>query len=144
MSGRGSCRGGRGSTSTPETIKSASSVPTAKTIIELRRLNGAFTVKREFSDVVHRDGTFDFTEYAYAVGTTQPNVPWTIMEARPTPKTAQWTAAAQREIASLEDRQVYRLVPRSAVPAGRKRINSKWVLKGKADGSFKVCVVAQG
>lgn len=141
--GRGS-RGGRGSTSTPATTRSASSVPTAKTVSELRRLSYAFPAKGEFPDVAHRDGTFGFTEYAYTVGTTQPNVPRTIKEARATPEAAQWNAAAEREIASLKDRKVYKLVPRSAVPAGRKRINSKWVFKRKADGSFKGRVVAQG
>ena len=85
--GRGT-RGGRGSTSTPETTRSASSVPTAKTISELRRLSYAFTVKGEFPDATHGDGTFGFTEYAYAVGTTQPNVPRTIKEARATPEAA--------------------------------------------------------
>ena len=130
--------------STTATTRSASSVPTAKTISELRRLSYAFTVKREFPDVAHRDGTFGFTEYAYAVGTTQPNVPRTSKEARATPEAAQWNAAAEREIASLKVRQVYKLVPRSAVPAGRKRINSKGVVRRKADGSFKARVVAQG
>ena len=115
-------------------------------IIELRAPPHAyaFTVKEEFPDVAHRDSTFGFTEYVYTVGTTQPNVPRTIKEARATPEAAQWNAAAEREIASLKDRQVHKLVPRSAVPAGRKRINSKWVFKRKADGSFKACVVAQG
>ena len=80
--GRGT-RGGRGSTSTPATTRSASSVPTAKTISELHRLSYAFTVKGEFPDVAHRDGTFGFTEYAYTAGTTQPNVPRTIKEALP-------------------------------------------------------------
>ena len=59
------------------------SVATAKTISELRRLSYAFTVKGEFPDVAHRDGTFGFTEYAYTAGTTQPNVPRTIKEALP-------------------------------------------------------------
>ena len=38
---------------------------------------------------------------------------------------------------SLKARKVYKLVPRTAVPPGRKRIKSKWVFKRKADGSFK-------
>ena len=66
-------------------------------------------MKGEFSDVAHRDGTFGFTEYAYAVVTTQPNVPRTIKEAQATPEAAQWNAAAEREIASFKDRQVDKL-----------------------------------
>ena len=98
--GRGT-RGGRVFTSTPATTRSASSVPNAKTISELCRLSYAFTVKGEFPDVALRDGTFCFTEYAYAVRTTQPSVPRTIKEARATPEAAQWNAATEREIASL-------------------------------------------
>ena len=39
---------------------------------------------------------------------------------------------------------MYKLVPRTAVPPGRKRIKSKWVFKRKAYGSFKGRLVAQG
>ena len=101
-------------------------------------------MKGGFPDVAHRDGTFGFTKYAYVVGTTQENVPRTIEEARATPEAAQWNAAAEHKIASLKDDKVYKLVPHFAVPAGRKRINSKRVLKRKANGSFKARVVAQG
>ena len=73
----------------------------AKTISELRRLSYAFTLTGDFPDVAHSDGTFGFTEYECAVGTTQPNVPRTIKEARVTPVAVQWSAAAEREIASL-------------------------------------------
>ena len=45
---------------------------------------------------------------------------------------------------SLNDRKVHKLVPRSAVPPGRKRIKSNWVFKRKADDCFKGRVVAQG
>ena len=101
-------------------------------------------MKGVFPDVAHRDGTFDFTEYACAVGTPQPKVPRTFKEARATPEAATWNAAAERETASLNDRHVYKLVPRSAVPAGRKRINLKWVFKRRVDGSSKARVLAQG
>eukprot|EP00752_Nemacystus_decipiens_P015081 g13435.t1 len=56
----------------------------------------------------------------------------------------EWNAAAEREIASLKERDVYKLVPRTTVPQGRKRINAKWVFKRKSDGSFKGRLVAQG
>ena len=128
--------GGRGSTSTtavtPAVTRSVSRIPNAKTLSELRRISYAFTAKGEVPDVAHRDGSFGFTEYAYAVGTSQPDVPRTIQEARASPEAAEWTAAAEREIESLKERKVYKLVPRTAVPPGRKRIKSKWVFKRKA------------
>ena len=120
------------------------SVPTAKAISELLRFSHAVPVKGEFTDVAHRDGSFGFKEYAYAVGTTQPSATRTIKEQRATPEAAQWNAEVEREIASLKNRHVYNLVPRSAVPAGRKQINSTWVLIRKADGSFIDRVVAKG
>ncbi|CAN0444191.1 unnamed protein product [Pylaiella littoralis] len=97
----------------------------------------------EFPDVAHRDATLGFTEYAYTVGGVQPDVPRTIQEARASPDATKWNAAAEREMKSLSDRKVYKLVPRSAVPPERKRIKSKWVFKRKADGTFKGRVVAQ-
>ena len=60
------------------------------------------------------------------------------------PGTAEWEAAANREMTSLTERQVYKLALRKAVPPGRKRIKSKWVMKRKADNSYKARLVAQG
>ena len=60
------------------------------------------------------------------------------------PDAAEWEAAANREMASLEERKVYKLAPRKAVLPGRKRIKSKWVMKRKADNSYKARLVAQG
>ena len=93
-----------------------SRVPNHKTLSELRRLLYAFPAMGEFPDVVHRDATLGFTEYAYAVGAVQPDVPRTIQEARASLDAAKWNAAAERETKSLNDRKVYKLVPRSAVP----------------------------
>ena len=77
------------------------------------------------------------------MGASQPNVPRNIFEARASPEAAEWNAAAEREIAKLKERDVYKLVPRTTVPQGRKRINAKWVFKRKSDGSFKGRLVAQ-
>ena len=66
-----------------------------------------------------------------------------IHEARAMPDAAEWGAAANREMTSLKERKVYKLVPRKEVPPGRKRIKSKWVVKRKADNSYKARLVAQ-
>ena len=128
---------------TPAVTRSVSRIPNAKT---LRALSDLIRVHREgeLPDVARRDGSLGVTEYAYAVGTSQPNVPRTIQEAWASPEAAEWTAAAEREIESLKERKVYKLVPRTAVPPGRKRLKSKWVFKRKADGSFNGRLVAQG
>ena len=51
----------------------------------------------EFPEVANRDGYFRFTEYAYALETSQPGVPRTIQEARAMPDAAEWEAAVNRE-----------------------------------------------
>ena len=133
MSGRGS-RGGRGSMSVPPDTRITGAilrVPNQKTLSELRRLSYAFPAMGEFPNVAHMDATLGFTEYAYAVGAVQPDVPRTIQEARASPDAAKWNAAAEREMKSLNDRKVYKLVPRSAVPPGRKRIKPKWAERGR-------------
>ena len=76
----------------------------AKKISEIRRLSYAFTVKWEVPDVAHRDDSFRFTQYAYAVGTSQPGVPRTIQEALAMPDAVEWEAAANREMTSVEER----------------------------------------
>ena len=45
---------------------------------------------------------------------------------------------------SLKERDVYKLAPRKAVPPGKKRIKSKWVMKRKADNSYKARLGAHG
>ena len=128
---RGS-RIGRCSMSAPpdtEITRAISRVHSQKTLSELRRLSYAFPATGEFPDVAHRDTTLGFTEYAYAVGAVQPDVSCTIQEARASPDAAKLNAAAEREMKSSNDRKVYKLVPPSAAPPGRKRIKSKWVFK---------------
>ena len=44
-----------------------------------------------------------------------------------------WREAAEKEIKSLQDLNVYKVVPRSKVPPGQKGIGTKWVFKVKAN-----------
>ena len=60
------------------------------------------------------------------------------------PDAAEWEAAANRSMTSLKERKVYKLAPLKVVPPGRKRIKSKWVMKRKADNTYKARLVAQG
>ena len=67
-------------------------------------------------------------------------------EALNSPQAAEWKAAMAAKMASLQENQVYRLVPR---PKGRKVVKSKWVfmIKFNADGSvekYKARIVAKG
>ena len=55
-----------------------------------------------------------------------------------------WREAAEKEIKSLQDLNVYKLVPWSTVPPGQKVIGTKWVSKVKANQTYKARLVAQG
>ena len=58
-------------------------------------------------------------EYAYAVKTTQPNVPRNFEEAMKVSDANLWREAAEKEVKSLQHLNVYKLVPRSTVPPGQ-------------------------
>ena len=60
------------------------------------------------------------------------------------PDAAEWESAANREMTSLKKHKVYKLAPRKAVSPGRKLIKSKWVMKRKANNSYKARLVTQG
>ena len=53
-------------------------------------------------------------------------------------------AAAKKEMDSLEDLQVYKLIPRSTVHPGTRVYKSRWVLKVKADNIHKARLVVGG
>ena len=128
--GRGSrggaaSRGGRGgSTSQLPTTGSTANAPITRTISELRRL--AFYTKGEFTDITHKDdcNPVTFVEYAYAVKTTQPNVPRTFQEAVKMSYADLWREAAKKEIKSLQDLNVYKLVYRSTFPPSQEVIGT--------------------
>ena len=55
-----------------------------------------------------------------------------------------WRLAAENEIESLQDLNVYSLVPRCTVPRGKNVISTKWVFKIKPNKTFKARLVARG
>ena len=89
---------------------------------ELQRL--AFDTKGEFTDIAHKDDCYpvSFVEYAYAVKTTQPNVPRNFQEEIKMSDADLWREEAEKEIKSPQDINVYKLVPRSTVPPGQRSL----------------------
>ena len=55
-----------------------------------------------------------------------------------------WREAAEMEIKSLQDINVYKLVLWSTVPPGQKVIGTKWVSNVKANQTYKARLVAKG
>ena len=60
------------------------------------------------------------------------------------PQWKDWQGAIQKEMDSLTQHDVYKLVSISSVPKGEKIIGSRFVVKQKADGGFKARLVVQG
>ena len=50
--------------------------------------------------------------------------------------------AAENEIKSLQDLNVYSLAPRSTAPPGKKVISTKWVFNIKPNKAYKARLVA--
>ena len=82
------------------------------------------------------DSDTDFVAFceAYAtelasplINTRNPDEP-TFREAMNSPDADKWTLGIQDELKSLKEMGVYRLIPRSDVPTGRKILCGKWVL----------------
>ena len=83
---------------------------------------------------------------AYNVTPQDDDEPKTIKEALECPTKEKWKVALEEEIESIKVNQVWSLVD---LPAGRKAIGNKWILKikRKADGSidrYKACLVVKG
>ena len=55
-----------------------------------------------------------------------------------------WRVATENEIKSLQDLNVYSLVPRSTVPPGKNVISTKRVLKIKPNKTYRARFVDQG
>lgn len=76
-------------------------------------------------------------------------IPNTYKQALKTPESKQWKQAAAEEFKSMNEKQVYTLVPRNKVPKGSLIVKSRWVFTVKRDSEtkkekFKGRIVAKG
>jgi hypothetical protein len=55
-----------------------------------------------------------------------------------------WRAGFRKEIAKMDQHEVWKLVKRSSMPQGEKPIKSKWVLEIKREGTFRCRIVECG
>ncbi len=67
--------------------------------------------------------------------------PFTYKEAMESDSAQDWVDACQYEMDTLDKLKVWHLEP---LPEGSKAVKSKWVFKKKADGRFRVRLVAKG
>ncbi|CAN0579240.1 unnamed protein product, partial [Ectocarpus sp. 12 AP-2014] len=106
----------------------------AKTISELKRL--ALYTNTPLADIGHREEKLNFLEYAFVANNTQihsrsegekvKTIPNNFKDAMGLPEAKLWKGATDKEMKSLQDLNVYKLVPRTSVPPGQKVIGSKW------------------
>ena len=91
-------------------------------------------------------------EVAYTMTNTQSScsgggesnrVPNTFKEAMDFPQAMRWKAKSDKEIASLEKHDVFKLVPIDSVPAGHMVVSTRWVFKIKTKGTYKGRLVVQ-
>jgi transposase InsO family protein len=80
---------------------------------------------------------------------SQYETPPTFLSATTGPEATRWKASIKRELASLKNHSVFKIVPRSSMPSGAKPIKCKWVFRVKqtSDGAvdkFKSRLTACG
>ena len=68
----------------------------------------------------------------------------TFHETKQTQDSANWWAAMTTEFQNMEQKQVWEVLPKTAIPANRKVIGARWVYAKKADGRFRERCVAKG
>ena len=88
--------------------------------------------------------TFTEPQMVHAVSTAlaqlEEQTPDTLRQAMASPEAAKWKAATNKEMASIDEMDVWDLVPRSSVPRGQIVIACKWVFKIKTDEHGAVTV----
>jgi hypothetical protein len=88
--------------------------------------------------------TFTEPQMVHAISTAlaqlDEQTPDTWRKAMASPEAPKWKAAADKEMASIHEMDVWHLVPRSSVPRGQIIIACKWVFKIKTDEHGAVTV----
>ena len=114
-------------------------------------------IETETADFAHPDGDpfVPSRAFVYATGApahkgiseegNQPlEIPYSYKDAAKSPQWKDWQGAIQKEMDSLKQHDVYKLVSISSVRKGENIIGSCFVFKQKADGRFKARLVVQG
>ena len=85
------------------------------------------------------DNLDDVLEVMAALGEDLPDIedPTSFRAAMSTEFRDQWKDACESELKGIEEMEVFKLVPRSEVPSGRKVLKGKWVLTVKRDKTGK-------
>ena len=72
------------------------------------------------------------------------STPETYQQATTGPESSKWIPSIDDETKSLQDREVFKIVPRATIPANAKVLKAKWVFKRKSDGRYKTRYTVKG
>ena len=139
------------------TMRPDSSALTFSQLLEIAAKASGFVIETETADFFHLDGDpfASSRAFIYAIGApahkgiskegNQPlKIPNSYKDAMKSPQWKDWQGAIQKEMDSLKQYDVYKLVNISSVPKWEKIIGSRFVSKQKADGRLKARLVVQG
>jgi len=73
----------------------------------------------------------------FALLTEDFDTPDTYQQATSGPDKEKWIRSIDDETKSLQDREVFKIIPTSSLPPGAKVLKAKWVFKKKQDGRYK-------
>ena len=70
--------------------------------------------------------------------------PETYKQATTGPERSKWIPSIEDETKSLQNRDVFKVIPKSSIPSDAKVLKAKWVFKRKQDGRFKSRYTVKG
>ena len=139
------------------TMRPDPSALTFSQLLEIAAKASGFGIETETADLANLDGDPFASSRAFVYATGAPahkgiseegnqplEIPNSHKDAVKSPQWKDWQGAIQKEMDSLKQHDVYKLVNISSVPKGEKIIGSRFVFKQKADGRFKARLVVQG
>ena len=125
--------------------------------LEIAAKASRFVIETETTGFAHLDGDPFASSRAFVYATGAPahkgiseegNQPLrtsnNYKDAVKSPQWKDWQGAIQKDVDSLKQHDVYKLVNISSVPNGEKIIVSRFVFEQQADGQFKARLVVQG
>ena len=126
-------------------------------LLEIAAKASGFGIKTETADFAHLDGDPFASPRTFVCVTGAPahkgiseegnqplKIPNSYKNAVKSPQWKDWQGVIQKEMDSLKQHDVYKLVNISSVPKREKIIDSRFVFKQKADGRFMARLVVQG
>ena len=139
------------------TMQPDPSALTFSQLMEIAAKASGFVIETETADFAHLDGDSFASSRAFVYATGAPGhkgiseegnqplkIPNSYKDAVKSPQWKGWQGAIQKEMDSLKQHDVYKLVNISSVSKREKIIGSRFVFKQKADGRFKARLVVQG